>query len=53
MKRNGAIYVRVSKEEQKENNQIDPLKTFASLQNINVAKVYIDKFQELKIVDLH
>ena len=46
--RNAAIYVRVSKEEQNENNQIDPLKTFAFLQNINVTKVYIDKISGIK-----
>ena len=42
MTRNCAIYCRVSKEEQNEMIQVDKLKTFASLQNINVTKTYID-----------
>jgi len=48
MTRNCAIYVRVSKEEQNENIQIDQLKTFAILQNIKVTKIYIDKVSGTK-----
>jgi len=46
--RNGCIYVRVSTEEQNEKAQVNQLKTFASLQNINVTKVYIDKVSGTK-----
>jgi len=43
-----AIYVRVSKESQNEKIQIDNLKTYGKLQNIKVAKVYIDKVSGTK-----
>ena len=41
--RKGAIYVRVSKEEQNPKNQIKPLTTYGNLLNIKVHKTYIDK----------
>ena len=43
-----AIYVRVSKEEQHPEIQIDQLKTYAKLQNIKIAKVYIDRITGTK-----
>jgi len=43
-----AIYCRVSTSEQNLDNQVDLLKTFASLQNIGVYKVYQEKISGTK-----